>query len=105
MGLTADVAARLGIEMRKAGSLELIRAVDADRFASAVQEMDLVIIGIEGFHEDGGHDVPDMSAIADFSTVLEDPERVALGVRGARQFFSDVSDASMWLDFVLVPNE
>ncbi len=68
MGLVAQIAASVDINVHQSSHTELIAAADIVRFLEAVRSRDISVLGLEGFHMVEGRLVPDMDAIADFSS-------------------------------------
>ena len=50
--------------------MRLIKSSDIPAFLDAIDEAEVVVIGIEGFTLESDATRPDMDAIADFSTAL-----------------------------------
>ncbi len=69
MGLIAEIAYSVGIGVRHSGQTELVAAADLVRFLEAARARDLRVLGLEGFRIVGSSLVPDMDAIADFSSI------------------------------------
>jgi hypothetical protein len=69
MGLIAEIAYSVGIGVRHSCQTELVAAAELVRFLEAVRARDLRVLGLEGFRIVGSSLVPDMDAIADFSSI------------------------------------
>jgi hypothetical protein len=97
VGLTADLAATVGIPVRQVGSLELIAAGDSGPFLDACSAAGIRVLGIEGFRLSEGVTRPDMSAIADLSRI----EKSSESVEAARSFVQEVATSDLMLEFTL----
>lgn len=98
MGLTAELAAGVGIRVHRSGSLELIPSSEAARLLDECATAGVRVLGLEGFRLADGETRPDMSAIADLSDV-EDP---AASVEEARAVVSEIEGPDLMLEFTLV---
>ncbi len=97
MGLTAELAAALGIPVRRTGSLELIPSSDAATLLDECSKAGVRVLGFEGFRVTDGETRPDMSAIADLSDV-EDPTE---SVEEARTIVDQIVAPDLLLEFTL----
>lgn len=97
MGLTAELAAAVGIPVRRTGSLELVRSLDAVAFLDECSKAGVRVLGFEGFRITDGETRPDISAIADLSDV-EDPTE---SVEEARTIVDDIAAPALLLEFTL----
>jgi len=107
MGLVAAIAHRLGLAVLQRGSLELLHLSAARKVVAACIEERAAVLGIEGFRIRAAQTVPDMQAIADFSTLAELPwsDRVARSVAEARAFLDAMNDPELLFDLALVREE
>ncbi len=93
MGLTAEIAKSVGVNVRINGSEELISAKDMETFLDETEDRKQRILGIEGFMCDGENRVPDMSAIADLSNLntssasIAEARRFLRSLGGGERFF------------------
>lgn len=97
MGLIEEVADRAGIQLTERGSLVLVSAGDAMRLLDACESAGLRILGIEGFQVKENSLVPDMDAIADFSSTAS----AFSSILEARRFVNVVSSRELVLDFTV----
>jgi hypothetical protein len=65
----------------------------------------LIILGIDGFHRELTSLTPDLSLIADFSAIIDEPitwhERVEISCAAARQFIEINRSVAVRFNFVL----
>lgn len=101
MGLIAEVAYPVGIGVRHSGQMELVAAADLVRFLEAVRARDLRVLGLEGFRIIGSSLVPDMDAIADFSSIGRSATN-AETVDEALQFLSNVEEPDLFYEITLL---
>ena len=99
MGLTSEIASYLGMEVRRAGSLELIASSDAEALLDECARRGVRVLGFEGFRLADGETRPDMSAIADLSDVTEPAE----SVEEARAIVGALAEPELMLEFTLSP--
>lgn len=104
MGLTQVVADRAKIPVHRAGSLELVAFEDTPRLLEAIRRLGWRVLGIEGFRIENGCTVPVMSAIADWSDLIES-EVADRSIQESSRFIESVGGPGMLFDFVLeAPN-
>ncbi len=99
--MISDLAKSKSLGVKCVSSLELIPFESAGAFLDATEERGLTVLGIEGFRLEGDSAVPDIKAIADFSTLLNERDAVADSARAARRFVSQVGRSGMFFEFVL----
>ncbi len=97
MGLTANLARRAGLRLKKVGGLQLVAFPDVQDFLDACMAAEVLVLGIEGFSSEDGEVRPDMSAIADFSELTSSSHSVV----EARMFVDSVGRPGMLFDFIL----
>lgn len=100
MGLVAQIASSVGISVRHSGQAELVAAADAVRFLEEVLSRDLCVLGLEGFRVVGDRLVPDMDAIADFSSIAGGESSRETVVEALR-FLSNVRESDLFFDVTL----
>ena len=81
--------------------MEFIGHNDLEAFLLAVSARDLVILGIEGFYLVKGGAMPEMNAIADFSSLLDGSDVSETSIKEARLFLRKVSKPDMFFDFAI----
>jgi hypothetical protein len=82
----------------------LVHVGDAEKMIAFCERLKLVILGIEGFKEDGFRLIPDMELIADFSALSDLPpnERCSRSVASAELFLKKIPNSpNLLLDFEL----
>lgn len=99
MGLTSEIAASVGMDVRRAGSLELIASADAEALLDECARRGIRVLGFEGFRLVDGETRPDMSAIADLSDVTEPAE----SVEETRAIVAALAGPDLMLEFTLLP--
>lgn len=99
MGLTSEIAASVGVDVRRAGSVELIASRDAEAFLDECARRGIRVLGFEGFRITDGETRSDMSAIADLSDVREPME----SIDEARLTVTAVAQPELMLEFTLSP--
>lgn len=100
MGLIAEIANSVGVRVRLSGQTELVAAADLVAFLEAVRSRELCVLGLEGFRVVEGSLVPEMDAIADFST-LSSSAASEHSVAEALQFLSAVGAPDLYYDVTL----
>jgi hypothetical protein len=100
VGLIAEIAFSLGIDVRYSGSTELVGASDIVRCLEALRGRNVRILGLEGFRISGSHVVPEMNAIADFS-VMNDRGTALSSVDEAVRFVSEFGDPDLFYEVIL----
>ena len=97
MGLIAELASSVGISIRQCGQMELIAASDLVQILEAARKHNARVLGLEGFHIVGNSIVPDMDAIADFSSMIDSTTNVET-VDQALHFLSNVKEADLFYE-------
>ncbi len=101
MGFTTRVASGLGLKVVQRSSLELVSAPDARRILLVCEEEKIAVFGLEGFRIEGGATVPEMDAIADFSSsFVATPNPFRETIAAARRFLDAMSDPTLLFDLV-----
>ena len=99
------IADQLDLPVRKRGANSyLVHVGDAEKIIAFCEKLRLVILGIEGFTEEGLRLVPNMELIADFSTLSDLPssERCSQSVKSAELFLKEIpKDPNLLLNFEL----
>lgn len=98
MGLVKEIAESVSANVYHSGPTELISGADLVRFLGAVRSRGVCVLGLEGFRLVDGHLVPDMDAIADFSSVEDSAEST---VAEALRFLSNVGEPELLYDVTL----
>lgn len=93
----SELARRGGVSLRRIGTVDLVDAADAPAFLDACASAGTRVLGVEGFHVVDGGVVPDMEAIADFSSLTDSNE----SVREARAFVVATADPDLAFEFIL----
>jgi len=78
--------------------MELIAFNDVENFIIALHARNIIVLGIEGFHIVDDAVIPDMNAIADFSTTSKESDR---SISDVRRFVRNVGNASVFFDFTI----
>lgn len=97
MGLIAEIARSVGVGVHQSGPTELVSGADLIKLLGAVRSRGMSVLGLEGFRIVGGRLVPEMNAIADFSTIsgsADSEETVAEALR----FISRVGEPDLLYD-------
>ena len=97
MGMISEIASSVGIGVRHSGQMELVAASDLARFLEAARARNARILGLEGFRFIGNGIVPDMNAIADFSSIVDSAANVET-VDEALQFLSHVNERGLFYE-------
>jgi hypothetical protein len=97
LGLTAEIGSSAGVVVHRVGQTELVAAADLACFLHAVRDSNLHVLGLEGFRIDGGNLVPDMDAIADFSSMAGSAPSVDT-VAEALRFISEVAGPKLYFE-------
>jgi hypothetical protein len=100
MGLIAEIAASVGITVRRSGQMELVATCDLAHFLEAARTHNARILGLEGFRIVDTSIVPDMNAIADFSSIA-DSSTNAETIHEALQFLSNVNGPDLLYEVTL----
>lgn len=95
MGLTKELGRLAGVTVARFGGLMLVESGEAEKLLDFLEGYDVLILGIEGFFVIDQVIVPDMNAIADFSSLRSPSE----SVREARMFVKAVAKRDLFLDF------
>jgi hypothetical protein len=100
LGLTAEIGSSAGVVVHRVGQTELVAAADLACFLRAVRARNLRVLGLEGFRIDGDSLVPDMDAIADFSSMAASAPSVDT-VAEALLFLSEVGERKLHYELTL----
>lgn len=107
MGLKLDpverVATRLGVSVREADKLRLVRIQDAHRIVSECQASHVLILGIDVLRGAGGS-FQATDLVADYSALasLEWRDACAQSATSARAFLARIDPVEdLWVDFTL----
>ncbi len=85
------------------GSTPLFNLSDGRKLLNYCDKHDAAVLGIEGFKIIGDKRVPDLDCIADFSSlVTSGAEFPVCSRKAARHFIDSISNADIFLEFVLV---
>jgi hypothetical protein len=101
MGLVEDTACLIGLPVLHVASLDLVSASDVDAIASAILGRGIPILGLEGFVVSDGEAMPDMNAIADFSSCLGQSEWQAETLKSLSTFLRSVGNPKLMFEIVL----
>lgn len=106
MGFTTRVASGLGLTVVQRGSLDLVSAADARRLLLVCEAQDVAVLGLEGFRIDGNAIVPEMDAIADYSSSFRgSPDRARETIASARRFLDAMTDSTLLFELVYAIQE
>jgi hypothetical protein len=101
MGLVSEIAKVAGVSVHNEGSMELISAVDIPVFLEAVKARHTyIILGLEGFLIENKNLIPEMNAIADFSSSAENPDCDGTIIK-AVDFLARVGRSDLYYDIIL----
>jgi hypothetical protein len=100
MGLISDIARSAGIAVYQSGPTELVSSVDLAKFLDTVRSRGICVSGLEGFRIVGDRLVPDMDAIADFSSIATSGDCEGT-VAEALRFLSDVGEPELLFEVML----
>lgn len=101
MGFTTRVASGLGLTVVQRGSLDLVSAADARRLLLVCEEEEVPVLGLEGFRVEGTAIVPEMAAIADYSSSFRgSPDRARETIASARRFLDSMTDSALLFELV-----
>lgn len=86
------------------GEIALFDSVDGLKVLDVCEQLNVSVLGIEGFRIVENHRVPDMNFIADFSVLIgvAQDRFPAASRESARNFINTISDEGVLLEFVLV---
>ncbi|MES1189700.1 MAG: hypothetical protein ABUS47_01350 [Steroidobacter sp.] len=102
MGLVAELAKVINIQVITKGSLDLVAMKDVNALLDEAMSRRLLVVGIEGFHIRDEQVMPDMNAIADFSANIHSDNPVNASIHQSLRFVREVGDAEMYFDFVFM---
>lgn len=107
MGRVATMAARFHLQVVVRGDLELVDVRAARRIVDACAQEGFPVLGIEGFRLREGATVPEMTAIADFSGMLEmsERDRAVQSAQAAHAFLDTVTDPELLFELVFPGDE
>jgi hypothetical protein len=98
MGSIADTARTVGVPLRYAAGLELVRSTDAPRLIDALRAAGTRIVGAEGFRLERNDAVrPVMEAILDLSSIA-DPRESA---DEAERFMRSAAEPELWFELTV----
>jgi hypothetical protein len=93
-----ELAHKANIDVRRIGSMDLIKNSDIPAILDVIEKAELVVLGIEGFTLEEGDSVrPDMNAVADFSSVPNSIE----SIDASWNYFKEVNRPELMYEFVL----
>lgn len=101
MGFTTRVASGLGLKVVQRGSLDLVSAADARRLLLVCEEEEVPVLGLEGFRVEGTAIVPEMAAIADYSSSFRgSADRARETIASACRFLDSMTDSTLLFELV-----
>jgi hypothetical protein len=100
MGLIAEIAISVGIGVHVSGQAELVGSADLAKFLQGVRTRRLRVLGLEGFRIVGSSLVPNMDAIADFSSIAQSASSEDT-VDEALRFLSEVKGSDLLYEVTL----
>ncbi len=100
MGLALRIAKKAHINVHRIGNMELIACRDMLSFLDAARDQGICILGVEGFRLEGTSIIPDMGALADFSSIHENPASCERTIIEAKQFILSIAGMDLYFEVV-----